>query len=839
MPRSSSISIPGSIPGSVLFTPVPLALATALLLATMAAPSRAQSQAPLQALPGAGGAGGASAMASVPVQIRIASQPLAQALDTLARQARLELMVQPALVEGRTAPAVEGRLSASEALGRLLAGTGLYAEIDGSAVIVRRMPQGAATGSLTLAPVNVSAKAERSAITEGSESLAARAISITKGDQALKDIPQSVSVLTRRQLDDQGITDLRVAANNVTGTVGVKGVGQGMVLSARGFQIDAWQYDGVAIPRNNYALGNWGTEGMVFYDRLEVLRGASGLLQGTGSPGGAVNLVRKRGQAERTVAITARAGSWDRYGLQLDAGGPLNSEGTLRGRVVLDESRSHSFVDYVNDRTRSLYAALDYDISPDTTVGLGISHSDSNGRPMIRGLPRFADGRDLGLPRSTFVGAWWNRASIEQTTFYADLDHRFNADWRLKVSTLRMSEKNTSAHQRMHGNVAADGSGLTYANWVTDFDSTKVGLDAFVNGRFQALGLRNEITVGANYSRYKSNDMYARTFTPGGNIFNIDHNRPWQNLDTIMAGGGIKTLPRYDVEQKGIYASWRAKLAEPLTAIAGARASWYDYLYSVPLSNARTSITASGEITPYAGLVYALTPQWSAYGSYTSVFEPQSERTVAGHVLDPIIGTNYEIGLKGELLDGRVNTSLALFRYDHKNRAVNDVASGMACDDWYCSTASGKVRSQGLEAEVSGEVLRGLQLMAGYTYNTTRFLSDPVNQGKVFSTWTPRHMLRAWAAYRLPGQWSHLNVGAGFTAQTHTLGYDRSFKVPGFTVWNMRLAYQLTPEVSLAMNLNNVFDKRYWIPGFAEQNGNNDFGDPRNVMFTLKYTPRI
>ena len=224
--------------------PVPLALATALLLATMAAPSRAQSQAPLQALPGAGGA---SAMASVPVQIRIASQPLAQALDTLARQARLELMVQPALVEGRTAPAVEGRLSAS--------GHGPPAGRHRPVCGNRRQRRhraahapGAATGSLTLAPVNVSAKAERSAITEGSESLAARAISITKGDQALKDIPQSVSVLTRRQLDDQGITDLRVAANNVTGTVGVKGVGQGMVLSARGFQIDAWQYDGVAIP---------------------------------------------------------------------------------------------------------------------------------------------------------------------------------------------------------------------------------------------------------------------------------------------------------------------------------------------------------------------------------------------------------------------------------------------------------------------------------------------------------------------------------------------------------------------------------------------------------------
>lgn len=100
-------------------------------------------------------------------------------------------------------------------------------------------------------------------------------------------------------------------------------------------------------------------------------------------------------------------------------------------------------------------------------------------------------------------------------------------------------------------------------------------------------------------------------------------------------------------------------------------------------------------------------------------------------------------------------------------------------------------------------------------------------------------MLRTWASYRLPGDLNRLNVGAGFVTQSHTLGYDRSFKVPGFTVWNMRVAYQATPELNLAVSLNNVFDKRYWIPGFAEQNGNNDYGDPRNVMLTLKYTPRF
>ncbi|WP_326533867.1 TonB-dependent siderophore receptor [Pseudorhodoferax sp.] len=777
---------------------------------------------------------------------RIAAGPLDEALTQFGRASGLLLSFSAADTAGLRSAGLQGRHSVRSGLDALLAGTGLAALAQPNGAYVLRKASAsasaaaAATGSTVLREVRVTAPAERSATTEGSGSLAVRAVSINKGEQALKDIPQSVSVLTRRQLDEQGITDLKVAANSITGVVGAQGVGQGMVLSARGFQIDAWQYDGVAVPRNHYALGNWATEGMVFYDRMEVLRGASGLLQGTGSPGGAVNLVRKRGQAEKTVTITARAGSWDRYGMQLDAGGPLNEDRSLRGRVVLDEARSHSFIDDVNDRTQSLYAALDYDIGPSTTVGLGVSRSDSGGRPMLLGLPVFPDGKESGLPRSTFTGAAWNRSDIEQTTVFADLDHRVNADWKLKVSALRMTEKNSSTHQRMTGDPALnpDGSGLSYDNWITDFDATRVGIDAYVNGRFDALGLRHEVTVGANYSKYTTNDMFARTFTSGANIFAIDHDRPKPTVASLLADGGRQSLAAYDVRQKGIYASWRARLTDPLTAILGARASWYDNIYTNRQTGARSGDSASAEITPYVGLVYALTPQWSAYGSATSVFEPQSARTVAGSVLDPIVGTNVEIGIKGELLDGRVNTSLAAFRYDHRNRAVNDEAAGFACDGWYCSTPSGKVRSQGVEAEVSGEVLRHLQVMAGYTYNTTEYRSDPVNQGQVFSTWTPKHIVRAWTAYQLPGEWSRITLGGGFNIQSHTLSTERTFKVPGFTVWNLRLGYQVTPEVNLSMSLNNVFDKHYVQPGFIGYVGAT-YGDPRNVMFTLKYSPKL
>ncbi|CAN7372810.1 TonB-dependent siderophore receptor [Pseudorhodoferax sp. LjRoot39] len=816
--------------------PLPTALAAALHCALVAGVVGSATLAPA-------GQAHAQAAAEAVHHYDIPAGPLDEALGRFGRASGTLVAADPQITTGLRSAGLQGRHAVAQGLARLLDGTGLEGvrAADGG-YAVRRVPAApaptaVASGSTVLNEVRVTAQAERSATTEGSKVYQARAVTLAKGEQALKDIPQSVSVLTRAQIDDQGLTDLREAANQVTGMVGIKGVGQGMVLSARGFQIDAWQYDGVAVPRNMYALGNWGAEGLVFFDRVEVLRGASGLLQGTGSPGGAVNLVRKRPQAERTLTLTARAGSWDRYGLQLDAGGPLNASGSVRGRVVLDDSRSHSFIDYVNDRTQSLYAALDIDLVPGTTLGLAVSDSDSKGRPMVRGLPLYADGRDIGLPRSTYTGASWNRARIHQTTVYADLDHRFNSDWKLKVSAMHMSEKNTSVHQRMQGSPAVDGSGMTYANWYTDFDSERLGMDAYVNGRFDALGLRHELTIGANYSKYTSDDLVARLFQTGGNIFAIDHDRPWQDLSTILAStGSWSSASTYDVRQKGIYASWRARLTAPLAAIAGARVSWYDYLYT---STQTYPNTAHGEVTPYLGLVYALDAQWSAYGSFTNVFIPQSERNLSGAVLDPISGNNVEFGIKGELLQGRLNTSFAIFRYDHRNRAVNDVDGGYACDGWYCSRASGKVRSQGFEAEASGEIVRGLQLSAGYTYNTTKFLSDPTNQGKTYSQWTPKHLVRVWSDYRLPGDWQRLSIGGGMTVQSHTLGYSRSYTMPGFAVWGARLAWQATPELSLALNVNNLFDKRYYVPGYNETNGNNDYGNPRNLMFTLQYQPKL
>ncbi|WP_434562289.1 TonB-dependent siderophore receptor [Pseudomonas sp. Z4-20] len=778
------------------------------------------------------------------VSLDIPAQPLPQALQAFGKQTNQQVIYNADELAGLRSNRVSGRMSPQAAIAELLKGTGVRHSFEGNTLMLTK---GSAAGTLELGATTVKA-AELEATTEGSQSYTSNAVTIGKGTHTLKEIPQSITVMTRKQMDDQNLVNLKDAVNQTTGIVGLQGVGQGMILSSRGFQIDDWQYDGVPIPRNTYSLGNWATQDLIFFDRLEILRGASGLLQGTGSPGGAVNLVRKRGQSTPTVTLTGKAGSWDHYGLQLDAGGPLNEAGNIRGRFVADEDQSNSFVDHAWSKTHSLYGALDIDLSEDTTLGFAVSQSNGESRGNIRGLPRYADGSMPDVSRSTYTGARWNRSEIDVTTYYADLEHRFNEDWAFKVGGVYMSEDNQAKNQRTQNALVGlnpDGTGVQYAHFLTDFQSTKVGLDMNLVGKFEALSMEQEVMLGGNFSQLETDDKYARTFNASSDtIFDLDNDRPDISYDSLInspTGRGV--LSKYDIRQKGLYGTWRVKPVDDLTLILGSRVSWYDFSYKSKIQNSAgitrvdpSTATETGVVTPYAGIVYDLSREWAVYASYTDVFQPQTNLDPSGSVLKPIVGTNYEVGLKGELMDGRVNTSLAVFRYDHENRAVRIPG----CTDLNCSSASGTVRSQGIEAEISGEVVDNLQLFAGYTYNTTKYLKDTAsNEGKVFSTWTPKHMLRVWGNYQFTGDWSRVSTGLGFTTQSHTLVYDYDREIPGYTVWNARVGYKLTSEIDLALNANNLFDKTYITPAYNQLNGNNNFGDPRNLMFTVKYTPQF
>ncbi|WP_300745528.1 TonB-dependent siderophore receptor [Pseudomonas sp.] len=773
----------------------------------------------------------------------IPGQGLDAALAAFSAVTRVQVLVNGELTQGVISPGVKGNRGQREALGQLLGGTGLSAAFINADTVTleKRVVPGSAleVGATTIT-------AERLGITtEGTGSYTTGAVTLGKGEQKLKDIPQSVSVMTRKQMDDQNTTKLSEVVKRTPGLTATKSPGSGMFIFSRGFEVGTLQYDGVGIPRNTYTLGSYLTENMAIYDRVETLRGPAALLQGANSPGGTMNLVRKRGQQAPTATITAKAGSWDHYGTQVDVGGPLNAEGTLRGRFVADYDTTDSFVDYAGGWNQTVYGAVDYDFTPDTTVGLGISNQKGHSRPNFMSLPRYADGSDIGLPRSTFVGASWNRSVNNQTQVFADIEHRFNDNWKVNAALVAMDEHNDATYQATWDTVPVGGGTVPYVDWITDFNTKSRGADVYVNGKFEGLGFQQEVVLGANYSKLTTDDQWARASNPGADIFNIDHNRPQRDKYQLFQEGAA-SKSWYDIRQKGIYGTWRVKVLDPLTLIVGARTSWYDYsyigqsgfkgTYGAPQDNTTQS---NGKVTPYAGLVYALNEQWSAYASYADAFEPQTNLTTSGSLLKPIEGKNYELGIKGELADGRLNTSFAIFRYDQENRSVQDLQGPMNCNGWYCSVASGKVRSQGFEATLSGEVLPGLQLASSYTYNTTEFLKDDTYQGKIFSTWTPKHLLKVWGDYQLPGDWQHWSVGAGVTAQSSTEAYDRTFSVPGNALWDSRVAYKINQEFTVAANLNNMFDKKYYIPAYNANWGSNYYGDPRNVMFTMTYTPQF
>ncbi|CDG85966.1 TonB-dependent siderophore receptor [Janthinobacterium agaricidamnosum] len=796
--------------------PAPLAIRMAIALASGAV--TAQAEGPAR-----------------PVAIQLERQPLAQALNALALQTRLELIVQPALVAGRMAPAVAGQMTPRQALGRLLDGSGLVARLDGTAVTVQAAPPPSA--DVTMAPVTVTALGERSAVTEQTGSYTSRELSIGKLRLSVRETPQSVSAVTQQQMEDQHLVTLEQVLGQATGVTRTTRNFGDHRFSVRGFVIqdDNQLVDGV--PGMLYSATGWLPVDMAIYDRVEVLRGAGGLIVGAGDPSGAVNLVRKRPRAQAHADVSVSAGSWHNYRTELDAGMPLNAEGTLRGRVVAGYEDRRYFYDLAHARQPLLYGVVEADLGRDTRLTIGARHQEKDiGAYWLFGLPRYSDGGALDVPRSTSLAQDWNRHDASVNEVFGELERRFGDDWKARLTVNRSNggfdqklalargvvERGTLAGPRL------------YSLYFKNLDVVTTGIDASLAGSFQALGGTHQFLAGANWSR-RSEDDKGAAIDDGSPIdpFHPDHFAVAEPVRPAWTSA----LDVRD-QRAGLYASARLELAQPLHLLLGGRVSWLNYRSADRISGDQVAgYDQNREFTPYAGLVYDVGRLWSWYASYADTFQPQSKYfTAGGQPLKPAIGANYETGLKGELYDGRLNATLALFQVRKTGNAELDVANDGPCDrnaDGNCYRNASTLQSKGVEAEVSGEAWPGLQLTAGYTYVTSR-----ADDGSSISAETPRHLLRMAGNYRLPGRWRQWSLGGGVAAQT---GYatqapdNDAVRIAdgGRAVWDLHAAYIIDRSWTVALNVANAFDKNYWA-NLGELRRGNYYGEPRNVTLTLR-----
>jgi outer membrane receptor for ferric coprogen and ferric-rhodotorulic acid len=632
-------------------------------------------------------------------------------------------------------------------------------------------------------------------------------------------------------MEDRNLNLLTDVMDQATGVTRVNRNFGDNQFSMRGFLVQDANYMVDGVSGLVFSPNGWVPMDMAMYDRAEILRGSAGMLIGAGDPSGAINMVRKRPRAEKHFDFAASVGSWNNYRSEVDFGGAINDAGTLRGRAVVTYEDRKYFTDITHSKQPLFYGVIEADLTRDTTLFAGARYQKRTvDGYSVFGLPRYTNGQTIPVHRSTSLTQPWAQNDAFTKEVFADLEHRLNDQWKAKLSYNHTEAGFDQKVPIVRGAVnPLTGVGANYYTVsYRDQEVTSDGVDANLTGAFSAFGKQHEVLFGASWSKRTSDINTVNSgisplipvdmFNPGASIVNEPNRPAWgvQNRVTDI---------RY-----GVYGNTRLQLAEPLHLLIGTRLSWYDNETRSRVTGVKTTgATQSAQLTPYMALTYDLNKQWTAYVSYTDSFMPQSDyQTFDGKLLDPEVGSSYEAGIKGELLNGRLNTSFAVFQINKQNSAIPDPNHTTQCGNYVCSlNDNGKSTSSGFELEASGEVTSKWQIAGGYTYS-----KRVTEEGKIFSAETPRHMLRLSTNYKLTKQWT---VGGGVSAQsgyTHqTTGrpeYDG-----GRAVWDLRSNYQITDHWSVAVAVANLFDKTYWISNGELARGNY-YGDPRNMTVTLR-----
>lgn len=665
----------------------------------------------------------------------------------------------------------------------------------------------------------------------------------TKLDLTLKETPQSVSVITSQQIQDQGLKDTYDILNQTPGVFimryGAKGaIGRGGEYAfyyARGKQIINYQLDGVMTApaidfRSGSALSNLDS---AIFDNVTVVKGATGLSNGAGYPSASVALNRKHAESVKPTG-TARisAGSWNNVRSEFDAQGALNEDGSVRGRMVAAYEQGDSWKDWGDFRKGTMYGIVDIDLAEktDLSVGAMVSQNRSDGLS-VHGLDMYGYDKTRNPYGPSFNAApRWAYSKVETLNAFAGLKHEFANGWKIQ-GNYNYIDQNIDGIYGVIGTYPFYGTDTANIAYGRDPSHPKEhSIDASISGPYQLFGREHELMAGASYQTIRNAaDRYSATGT-----YNIKPSQ-WNGnvpVPTITKSGD--SLKKFD--QAGYYLATRLNPVEPLHVIIGGRISDYK------LDDNSKMLSNYAKVTPYAGVTFDLTPTLTAYASYTNIYLPQTSRDYNYDYLDPQEGNNYEAGLKAAFYENRLNLSAAYFQAKMDNVAVEagkyltdveakKINSALKATDSYYRTAKG-VKTEGFEVEANGEVVQGLNLQAGYTYVSSKEKGKDVVNANI-----PQNMFKLFATYKLP-VFPSLTVGGGVRWQSKF--YDENVKdlqaelytQKSYAVIDLLAKYELSPTVILGLNVNNVTDKEYRTNTWA-----NTYGDPTSYTgsVTFKY----
>ena len=768
------------------------------------------------------------------IVFEIDAQPLERALEVFAEQTNRQVTVDADAIRGVESAAVKGTMHPREALDRLIAGVGLTViEVNGADFALRargvdRVP--------TSERMPTDAEEVEGLVVIGKYTINERIDTATGLGLTLYETPQSVSVITRFRIEDQQLQSLTDVVENAPGISAAALDSSRDEYSARGFLIDNYQIDGVPVAWSGGAQAGETQADTSIYERIEVVRGATGLLTGVGNPSASINLVRKHADSKTLKVMTSAAlGRWNTYRATADVSGPLANDGRVRGRMVLRYEDGESFRNMAGNTKQVFYGTVDVDVTDRTLLRAGASYQDNDPTASTwGGLPSwYSDGTRTDWQRSDTTAATWSSWASTVENYYAEVMHEFRNGWDARVSVNH--NINTGDLDLVYLSGVLDretGLGLTALPTRSDTERKQTSISFQLSGDYTLFSRDHEFTVGA--IDVKEEDVGIRrdrsNIAPVGNFFEWDGSYPQPTW-----GSGIRNL---DLEntQSGLYAATRLSVSERLKVILGARIS--DYNRQGFWFVRDQDFGDNGVVVPYAGVLYDLAPQHTLYASYTEIFLPQEALDRNFNSLNSILGKSTEVGLKSRFFDGALQTTISYFDILQDNLAQPDgdpiVLEGGSVFQAF-KEAEG-AQSQGYEIEMVGRLREGWDINFSYTqFDVEDAAGQPVN------TQHPDEMLKLYTTYRFAGNWDGFTISGGVnwrggiyseTANPVTELPERLTQ-GSFSLVSLMLRYDVSADLALQLNVDNALDETYFSQvGFFDQL---EFGRPRDISLSVNY----
>lgn len=640
---------------------------------------------------------------------------------------------------------------------------------------------------------------------------------------AIKDTPQSISVVDRAMMDDFGATSVNDALDLATGIRVERWETNRTNYAARGFEIKNTQIDGVGLP-NNWGLVT-GAMDAFGYEKIEIIRGANGLLTGVGNASGTINYVRKRPTNDRSGRVRLAAGSWDSRRLEGDFSTPLTASGEWAGRLVVANEKADSYLRGREDERTFVYGVVDGQITENSTLTAGYSWQDADTDGNMWGALVFtnSDGSqaEWDTDASTTVDwAYWDKT--DQTAF-VEYDYALADGWDLKLSyNYRDFEDDNQLFfvYTLAGLDPATGEGLVGwpGKWPTE-DRAHL-FEASLAGGFDAFGETHEVILGVSQGNGKRT-QYMHPADPDAPAWGPLPGFPYPGDAVAEPAWGAKTFDSETKDELRRYYGAMALNFGPFTTIVG--------FNGIEFERDATTLDqdlSESEISPYVGLRYAITDAVNVYASYSDIYQPQDFYDVTGAYLDPTKGVNYEIGVKASWLDDRLLTTAAVFKAEQQNLGTYAGLNPATGQYFY---EGQDIDSEGFEVEISGAVNDYLNVVLGYTAIE---LED--DAGADAYTWVPRDAVNLALTATVP-RLERMEVGLAGRWESKTSKVDGytgiEVEQDAFALLDAFVRWHVNERSELQVNVNNVTDEKY-ISSLFEIGY---YGAPRNVMVSYQY----